>query len=133
MPTLQTPVVRFPYPLILHTPNAHPDPAIQLIELARAGSELSGEVADGSPDHPVDLQDHLGIEVVTASGERPVDTRGLTGPLPCDSSTRLSQVCPLGLSKKETSTGHVVVPEEREPRMAPRSPPRHIHTSALAL
>ncbi len=35
--------------------------------------------------------------------------------------------------KKETSAGHAVVPEEREPRIAPRSPPRRIHTSALAL
>jgi hypothetical protein len=42
------------------------------------------------------------------------------------------QVCPFG-SMTGTSAGHAVVPEEREPRIAPRSPPRHIRTSALAL
>ena len=68
--SLQTPVVRFPYPLELHTPNPHPDPTVQLIELAQAGRELGGEVADGSPNDPVDLHDHLGVEVVTASCKR---------------------------------------------------------------
>ncbi len=54
-------------------------------------------------------------------------TRGLTGPVPCGSSISLSSVCPLGLQKKklETSAGHAVVPKEREPRNAPRSPPPH--------
>jgi hypothetical protein len=56
-----------------------------------------------------------------------VDTRGLTGPMPCRSSTPLSSVCPLGLpKKKETSAGHAGVPQEREPRTAPRSPPHHL-------
>ena len=54
-----------------------------------------------------------------------VDSRGLTGPLPCGSSTHLSQVCPLGLQNLETSAGHAGVPTEREPRSAPRSPPPH--------
>jgi hypothetical protein len=60
MATLQTPVIRFPYPFILHTPNPHPDPSIQFIALVQAGGEGGGEVTDGSLDHPVDLQDHLG-------------------------------------------------------------------------
>ena len=40
------------------------------MKLPEAGDEGGGEVPDGSPDHPVDLQDHLGIEVVTAFGSR---------------------------------------------------------------
>jgi hypothetical protein len=69
-------------------------------------------------------------------GPEAVDTRGLTGPVPCSSSTQLSQVCPLGLPRKkkerlfprfflEPSAGHAGVPKEREPRSAPRSPPPH--------
>jgi hypothetical protein len=69
-------------------------------------------------------------------GPEAVDTRGLTGPVPCSSSTPLSQVCPLGLPRKkkehlfprfflETSAGHAGVPKEREPRSAPRSPSPH--------
>jgi hypothetical protein len=68
VPTLQTPVVRFPKPFILHTPDSPPDPSVQFIELAQTGGEGGGKVADCSTDDPVDLHDHLGIEVMTAFG-----------------------------------------------------------------
>jgi len=70
VPTLHTPVVRFPHPFILPTPDAHPDPTGQFIELAQAGAEGGGEGADCSTDDPVDRHDHLGIEVMPASGSR---------------------------------------------------------------
>jgi hypothetical protein len=66
--TLQAPVVRFPEPLILHTPNPHPDPTVEFIALAEAGAESSGKVADCAAENPVDLRDHFSIEVVTVSG-----------------------------------------------------------------
>jgi hypothetical protein len=43
--------------------------------------------------------------------------------VPCGSSILLSSVCPFGL--RETSSGHAVIPKEREPRNAPHSPPPH--------
>ena len=70
VPSLHTPVVRFPDPCILHTPNAHPDPPVQFIALSQTGREGGGKGADCSTDDAVDLQDHLGIEVVTAPGQR---------------------------------------------------------------
>ena len=70
MPILQAPVIRFPYPFILHAPDSHPDPAVQLVALAQTGGKRSGEGADGSTSHLVDLLDHLGVEVMTASGQR---------------------------------------------------------------
>jgi len=57
-----------------------------------------------------------------------VDTRGRTAPVPGDSFP-LSRRCVLLVSKKhthETSSGHAVIPTEREPRTAPRSPPPHL-------
>jgi hypothetical protein len=41
-------------------------------------------------------------------GPEAVDTRGLTGPVPCSSSTPLSQVCPLGLPRKKRNTCFLV-------------------------
>ena len=68
VPALQPPVVRFPHPFILHTPDTPPDPTVQFIELSQTGRKGGGKVADCATDHPVDLHDHFGIEVMTASG-----------------------------------------------------------------
>jgi hypothetical protein len=59
-------------------------------------------------------------------GPEAVAPRGLTGPVPGDSFPPLSAGCPCGLSTpQETSSGHAVVPKEREPRTAPHSPSPH--------
>ena len=72
------------------------------------------------------LSTHMGLPLQTGQGEPyAVVTRGLTGPVPCGSSILLASVCPFGPSKHETSSGHAVLPKEREPRHAPRSPPPH--------
>jgi hypothetical protein len=66
---LETPVVRFPDPFILHTPDTHPDPPVQFITLAQAGAEGGGEVADCPAEDLVDLHDYCGLKVMTASGD----------------------------------------------------------------